>query len=414
MEKINEIVASAIRKIRTDNGLSQDEFASKIGVARPTISNWENGKILPTTEQLIKLSQAFNVSIDSIVGVTVPYQNWIVPDTSALMKRPRLINDLHSKFDKIIIPEVVVDELNYQKDLKKNNSAWLAMSGITTLKKEEGSKIEYRSCKNLGKINDDTIINTAIEASREYQGVTVYVLSNDIYFQMRKDVPNVVFLNMDEYDKKFGSSSIEYSIKATSDFMSAVRAKKLDLARKIYEKGGVDPNHVDPSEGMTPLILAVRNNDRCMMKFLLSISEVDVDKRDEKKYALPPLGHAVQIKNIETVKLLIDSGCDVNALSEGKNRGNTALMIACWHGQEMIVELLLKAGACVNQQDTNGFTPLIKCCIQGKVRCAKLLLDTGKVDLAIRSRIEGFKTARDYALETKNQELIGLITEALR
>ncbi len=409
MENTNDYVAGSIRRLRTGAGLSQDEFAAKIGVARPTISNWENGKIVPTTEQLIKLSRTFNVTIDSIVGITVPYQNWVVPDTSALLNRPRLITDLYGKFDRIIIPEVVVSELNYQKDRRKNNSAWLVMSEITNLRKEQGSRIEYRGCRNPGRINDDTIIQTAVEASLSIQGVAVYVLSNDIYFQMRRDIPNVTFLNMEEYDRRFGGADSGCSIEDTADFTAAVRTRKLDQARRIFAKGRVDPNHVDQSDGMTPLIHAVRNRDRCMIKFLLDIPGVDIDRRDEKKYALAPVAHAVQVKDAGTVRLLIEHGCDVNALSQGKNCGNTALMIACWHGLEDIVGVLLEAGACVNQQDSNGFTPLMKCCIQGHAGCARRILATGKADTDIRSRRDGFLTARDYALKFGHQDVAALV-----
>ena len=44
-----------ILKLRTKNGLSQDELAEKLYVTRQAVSRWENGETVPNTETL-KLS----------------------------------------------------------------------------------------------------------------------------------------------------------------------------------------------------------------------------------------------------------------------------------------------------------------------------------------------------------------------
>lgn len=36
-------VSKNIKKLRTDNGLTQDALAEKINVTRQTVSSWENG-----------------------------------------------------------------------------------------------------------------------------------------------------------------------------------------------------------------------------------------------------------------------------------------------------------------------------------------------------------------------------------
>ena len=55
-------------KLRTQNGLSQDELAEKIYVTRQAVSRWENGETLPNTEALKLLSKVFNVSINTLLG----------------------------------------------------------------------------------------------------------------------------------------------------------------------------------------------------------------------------------------------------------------------------------------------------------------------------------------------------------
>jgi ankyrin repeat protein len=192
-----------------------------------------------------------------------------------------------------------------------------------------------------------------------------------------------------------------YDLKASLDFFNAVKSKDLKKAKSIYSKGNVDPNKTNVETGLTPLLQAIRNKDGRMVDFLLTIQDIDIDKCDDKKYCLPPISHAIQMKYSEMIDLLIVSGCDVDKGSDGKNGGNTPLMIACWHGQTETVSKLLDVGACVNQQDTNGFTALIKCCIQKHPETASLLIDS--TDLKIRCR-KG-KTAEDYARESKDPEL---------
>ena len=41
-----------LKKIRTQNGLTQDEMAGKLAVTRQAVSRWENGETVPNTETL--------------------------------------------------------------------------------------------------------------------------------------------------------------------------------------------------------------------------------------------------------------------------------------------------------------------------------------------------------------------------
>ena len=57
-----------ILKLRTKNGLSQDELAEKLYVTRQAVSRWENGETIPNTETLKLLSKFFDVSINTLLG----------------------------------------------------------------------------------------------------------------------------------------------------------------------------------------------------------------------------------------------------------------------------------------------------------------------------------------------------------
>lgn len=134
----------------------------------------------------------------------------------------------------------------------------------------------------------------------------------------------------------------------------------------------------------------------------MSLPEIDMNKCDETKYRLPPISHAVQINNLDFIKILLNNGADIDKGSQGDNYGNTALMIAAWHGRLDIVKYLVEQGACCNQQDFNGFTPLIKACIRKHPEVILYLFN--KTDRNIHDRYN-YKTAKDYAVQIDNVDV---------
>ena len=60
-------LSSQMKKYRTEAGLSQDALAEKIFVSRQTISNWETGKNYPDINSLLRMSEVFGVSVDTLL-----------------------------------------------------------------------------------------------------------------------------------------------------------------------------------------------------------------------------------------------------------------------------------------------------------------------------------------------------------
>lgn len=60
-------LSSQMKKYRTEAGLSQDALAEKIFVSRQTISNWETGKNYPDINSLLRMSDVFGVSVDTLL-----------------------------------------------------------------------------------------------------------------------------------------------------------------------------------------------------------------------------------------------------------------------------------------------------------------------------------------------------------
>ena len=83
------------------------------------------------------------------------------------------------------------------------------------------------------------------------------------------------------------------------------------------------------------------------------------------------------VVDIDAVKLLIDSGADVN---KGNMHGETPLYIASRDGHYDVVQLLVDAGADVDNADQNGTTPLYAALAMEHLPVVKLLIASGAME----------------------------------
>jgi len=118
-----------------------------------------------------------------------------------------------------------------------------------------------------------------------------------------------------------------------SVLLDAARKDALERARSMLS-GGSNPNSMNIN-GVTPLMLASYNGYIAMAKLLLT--------------------HKAQ------VNLVTQANTDFNfgKLLSNKNSKTTALMLAAFSGKLEIVIALLRSGANVNAQDSDGQTALI-------------------------------------------------------
>lgn len=66
MEQDN--IAYQIKKIRTDNKLTQLQLAEKLGVTFQSVSKWENGKNIPDVTLLNKIANEFDIDINVLLN----------------------------------------------------------------------------------------------------------------------------------------------------------------------------------------------------------------------------------------------------------------------------------------------------------------------------------------------------------
>lgn len=59
------LFAETLRKLRTDNGLSQRELAEKMYVTRSTVSRWEIASRLPDAAMMVRLAKCLGTDVES-------------------------------------------------------------------------------------------------------------------------------------------------------------------------------------------------------------------------------------------------------------------------------------------------------------------------------------------------------------
>lgn len=63
------MLGQRITELRLGFGWRQVDLAQHLGVAKQTVSNWENENIQPSVEMLVRLSKTFNVTTDYMLGL---------------------------------------------------------------------------------------------------------------------------------------------------------------------------------------------------------------------------------------------------------------------------------------------------------------------------------------------------------
>ena len=125
-EKMMIKLGYRIKQLRGQLGISQQRLADLLGVARPTVSQIENGERKVSADELIKLSGIFNLSVESLLN---------------LKNEPKVVLSVHKKRKeqrtkiRINVP---------QKNLKKFKETFLYILNKVGSKPNIGETIIYK------------------------------------------------------------------------------------------------------------------------------------------------------------------------------------------------------------------------------------------------------------------------------
>ena len=112
-------------------------------------------------------------------------------------------------------------------------------------------------------------------------------------------------------------------------------------------------------------------------------NEQSVSSEPETVRPAATLVSAVDLGQIETVKALLESGADANAVND---KGLAVLLTATWHEDLEVAQLLVDHGADVNKPSTeNSWTPFMEAASRGNMPLIELYLQH-KADINLRDR----------------------------
>jgi len=63
-------IADHLKSVREQRGLTQTELGTRAGISAASVSHFETGQRLPSLESLVRIADALEVSIDSLLGRT--------------------------------------------------------------------------------------------------------------------------------------------------------------------------------------------------------------------------------------------------------------------------------------------------------------------------------------------------------
>lgn len=64
-----------LKKLRKQNGFSQEELATRLNVVRQTVSKWEKNLSVPDADILIRLAELLDVSVSELLGAKIEQEN---------------------------------------------------------------------------------------------------------------------------------------------------------------------------------------------------------------------------------------------------------------------------------------------------------------------------------------------------
>lgn len=110
-----------LKDLRQLRGWSQGQLALKIGVEANRVSKYERGVMLPTLELLVRIADAFGVSIDTLLR-DEPLSSSVGLRNPELLKRLELMDELPEDYQQTLISVVEAFIKRYRlEELAKNS-----------------------------------------------------------------------------------------------------------------------------------------------------------------------------------------------------------------------------------------------------------------------------------------------------
>lgn len=95
---IRDTISKNIKKYRTENNLTQKQFAELFNVKSPSVSHWEVGDNSPDIDTLFEICNYFKIDINRMCGVEpIEMELSLTEDEYILLKKYRQADDITKK-----------------------------------------------------------------------------------------------------------------------------------------------------------------------------------------------------------------------------------------------------------------------------------------------------------------------------
>ena len=147
-------IGNKIQELRKKKGISQEELAEKIGVARQTISKWELGETSPDLKQAKELSRIFKISLDELTNNDI--KEVLIEKTSNTEKLAGLILKLIKYFVIFIIVVFIllITASILFRNVRRKNSGRLMDVSIQCELHNESYSYEFTFFEETGQITE--------------------------------------------------------------------------------------------------------------------------------------------------------------------------------------------------------------------------------------------------------------------
>lgn len=414
-----------LRAIREKANVSAKEMAAMLNVTPPTITKLEKGDVVDIeryAEQYAlhlklldfeevpeldskshrynpKLAEKYQAELEAFFEKYINISTYAIPDTNVIEANPRIIEELLGgempKYRKVFVPDTVITELEYRKKYRSLLQEKEIAKAVNLIS-ESPQVITIEADRRIYGNHDDRIIDVAKRIVKEYN-CRIHIITDDKGFKAKQKInSNISVIRLEEFI--IGRYNLEnmlglYQIdKAVSDFV---------------KPNGVNMRAYLPN-GQTLITSTVANKalstDQKIAKIQWLIENgADVDQRESSGNFFPALTIAIQQKDKQLFDFILNK-CNANPnagsrnpfslkMVRQQNEGNMPLMVAARSGlPEFVRQLCDHPDIILNQQDSNGFTALIKTAFRlkelrdkyGKVggymrykECCEILIDHG-------------------------------------
>lgn len=395
-----DFLRKRMTQLREKNGYTLTKLAQGIHIDKSNLSRIE--KVGGTT--------SFNKVVDrakdycNFFGLSKQQTNMflrgekaVIMDTSALIERHTLLDELCEEYSYVFVPSFVIDELGDIENDNPNDYGREASALLKSIYEDERIFIKVYSIPTNTKSMIVDIANAVAEDANCFVDIITYDYKLAIQIDGSVDEKskfNLLFLD-DYVATKQNLVNMKYLNELNDYYADSYEDVELKLGLSLHTSNSADIN-LDAylSDGSTLIISAVNNrtisSKQRMEKIRWLVEKgADINKRDCGNEYLPPISHAIRNKDPEMFMFLYkECNADPNVGSKYpynlgehryKNDGNMPLMIAAWNNQIDIVKVLCAdKRVSKNQQDgKNGYTALIKACYRGHKECRDILLEAG-------------------------------------